>query len=128
MNLQGYTISDKGLPARMAVEGLAKQLKRDFAIGIVVTLVLAFFSDKSPIIGRAALATFGLTFIAFTVRLIGFTKNLGALKCPQCRRILEECKDGDSSYIVCQECRTAYSGYKPSTNPDKMFDEIGKHV
>ena len=124
MNIENYRIIDKDMTATLNADGLAAKLKRDFAIGIGVSVVLAFFSDKRPLIEDAALISFALTFIAFIVRLFVFLRNSKPLKCSQCRGVSEKCKKGDESYIVCHNCRTTYFAYKPSTDPDKIFEEI----
>jgi hypothetical protein len=107
------------------VHQLARKLKRDFFIaGAFFVLFAALDQFTSwPLVGHLATTAFCWIFASFLFRLYRFCKASTIDRCPDCGGKLEQESHHDGRReLVCHPCRAIFLRYRPSRDPDRMFE------
>ena len=99
--------------------------KRDFCVAfgfMVIFLILdKIYPDSFMIYFEATI--FG-AMIWFMVRLFRFARSHRVGKCPDCDSDLKIELHGDVRDYVCHHCQLRFLRYRPSSDPDRIFEVI----
>lgn len=126
MRLQDYNIENTAIQDKYDLDRFARIIKRDMFIlfPITILLITASVMTNSQPIQTASFTSFGLIFLVFIARLIHFRFTANISGCPLCREPMTREKRNSTTYILCHQCRVIFSAFRPSKDPDRIYDEV----
>ena len=101
-------------------------IKRDLCVALGVFVVFLILDRVSSIgfVRFLPAATICGAMIWVMVRVFRFVRSHRVTKCPDCDSELEVEVSGDVRDLVCHHCRLRFLRYRPSSDPDRMFEVI----
>lgn len=128
MKLEDYRIEKTAVEDAYPIEQLVRAVKRDMLILFPVTFLLIIASEMTSDhhILTASYVSFALIFLTFIARLLHFRFKHHISDCPVCGRKMTRETRQKTTYIVCHRCRIIFSAYRPSADPDRIYDEVNR--
>ena len=110
------------------VAQLATIIKRDFcvALGFFVCFVILEKYSSLGFVRVLPAAIICITILWFMVRVYRFARYQPVSKCPDCGSDLELESHGDERDLVCHQCHLRFLRYRPSSDPDRIFEVVSK--
>jgi hypothetical protein len=105
---------------------LSSIIKRDLCVAFGL-IVIFFILDKiypHSLVSYLPTATICGAMIWFMVRVFRFARSHQCCKCPDCDSDLKIELRGEVRDYVCHQCRLRFLRYRPSTDPDRIFEVI----
>ena len=110
-------------------EGVVKlsvTIKRDLcvAFGLIVIFLILGTIYPNSFVSYLIPATICGAMIWFMVRVFRFDRSHRVSKCPDCDSDLRIELHGDVCDYVCHHCRLRFLRYRPSSDPDRIYEVV----